>query len=169
MKVLHGLIYINLLLITVGGLAQEVEPQWKDSTITIQATQRLAWWAANSIVLDWTNRKAPDDFRLAVGSGTRPDSVFTVTIKAGLLQRTLENLLTRPLLLVYDDYRAIVLGRQANNNLIPGYTRLDTQISAQANAGNGAAIWLRDWYTERLGQFQNAYNEEKERVLKKVQ
>jgi hypothetical protein len=154
-----------LLFISNAAIAQDEQPQWQDSTITIQATQRLAWWAANSIDLSWDNRKAPDAFRLAVGSGTRPDSVFTVTIRAGLLQRTLENLLTKPLLLVYNDYRSIIL----NQPSIPGYTRLDTQIITQANQGRGAAIWLRDWYNSRVSQFTAAYDEEKARILKIVQ
>lgn len=137
---------------------------WQDSTITITATQRLAWWVANSLELTWETRKAPDALRTAVGSGTRPDSVFTVTLRAGLLQRAMENLLTRPLLLAIADYRSIFL----NQPSVTGYTALATQITNQANQGRGAAIWLRDWYTGRVADYDRLYNEEKNRIIKIV-
>jgi hypothetical protein len=158
---------IIFLSLSLAASAQEETqpPKWSDSLITITATQRFAWWVTKSIQINADNRKLPDVLTRFVGSGTRPDSIFTVTLRAGLIRDGLELILTRPLLLAYNDYRSIMLGQPT----ISGYTRLDTQIINQANQGRGAAIWLRDWFVERTANFNSLYNEEKERVLKLVQ
>jgi hypothetical protein len=158
------IIFLGLSL-TASAQDEPQPPKWQDSTINLVLKQRFAWHVTNALRLTWDNRKTPDILRPFVGSGNRPDSIFTVTLKAGLVRDGLESILTRPLLLMYDDYRSIMLGQPT----VSGYTRLDTQIITQANAGNGAAIWLRDWFVERTANYNALYEEEKQRVLKLVQ
>ena len=153
-----------LLLITTTATAQS----YSDSAITIKGTQRLAWWVTKGIQINAENRKLPDVLKPYVGSGNDPDSTFTVTMKAGILQAGIELLLTRPLLVAYTDYRSIILGQPA----ITGYTTLNAQLTTIAN-GTGpqklTAQWLLAWYTERVKNFTDLYNEEKTSVIKLVQ
>jgi hypothetical protein len=153
-----------LLFISSTASAQE----YKDSTISLLLTQRTAWWVTKAISINAETRKLPDALAPFVGSGTRPDSFFTVTLKAGLIRDGLELLLTRPLLLSLSDYNSIIL----NTPAIPGYTSLANQIVARANGNSNekqVAIWLRDWYTGRVAAFTNLYNEEKAAVIRLVQ
>lgn len=141
---------------------------YADSTITLQLTQRVAYWVAKGITITADTRKTPDILTGYVGSGTQPDSLFTVTLKAGLLRNGLELLLTRPLLLTLTDYNSIILGVPA----IPGYTSLKNQIVSKANGNSDekqTAIWLRDWYIERESHFATQYEAEKNRIIKLVQ
>lgn len=156
-------LFFLLLIASTTATAQN----YQDSTITLQLTQRTAWWITKALELQWDNRKLPDVLRAYVGSGTRPDSLFTVTLRAGLVRNGMELLLTRPLLLAIDDYRSIVLNQPA----ITGYTALATQINTKANGNSSekqVATWLRDWYLDRVATFQGLYNEEKAEILKRV-
>ena len=163
--------YIFILLLISSAASAQMGQQptsYADSTITLRLTQRSAWWVTKGITINADNRKLPDVLKNFVGSGNNPDSTFTVTLKAGLIKEGIELLLTRPLLVAYDDYRSIILGQPA----VSGYTSLASQITKIAN-GNGAqkqaAIWLMDWYNNRVKNFTDLYNEEKNAVIKLVQ
>ena len=160
-SIMKQILFTIFTFLTVTAFAQSYE----DSTLTIQSTQRFAWWVTKSIQINADNRKLPDVLRNYVGSGTRPDSTFNVTLKAGLIRDGMELLLTRPLLLSYNDYRSIMM----NQPSIANYTRLDQQITTKATQGDKAAIWLRDWYVERLKNFTDLYDEEKARIIRLVQ
>ncbi len=154
---------IFLLLLSSTLHAQNYE----DSLITLQYKQRTAWWVATAIKNGgqvWENRNMPATLKPFTGSGTRPDSMFTVTIQAKFLRGGLELLLTQPLLLAIDDYNSIIKGLP----FVTGYTSLETQIVNMAN-GNGpqkqTAIWLRDWYIERVKNFTDLYNEQKAAII----
>jgi hypothetical protein len=156
----------TIILLLISGSLQA--QNYADSTITLQLTQRMAWWVAKGISINADNRKEPDPLKNFVGSGTRPDSVYNVTLKARLLRDGLELLLTRPLLLSINDYNSIIL----NSPAISGYTSLKSQIVTRAAGSTNqkqVATWLRDWYLSRENDMLNLYNEEKAKVLKLVQ
>jgi hypothetical protein len=140
---------------------------YADSLITIKGTQRLAWWITKSIQLNADTRKLPDVLKNFVGSGTRPDSVYTVTLKAGLLRDGMELLFSRPLLLSLPDYNSLILGQPA----VSGFSNLGTQLTAIANNGaqRNTAQWLLSWYNGRVNDYSNLYTEEKNAVIKLVQ
>jgi hypothetical protein len=161
-------ILIFLLLFSTATQAQVLDDRLKDSTITLQLTQRMAAWVAKGISITADTRKQPDALKNFVGSGNNPDSLFTITAKAGLIRAGLELLLTRPLLLTIADYNSIIL----NSPAIPGYTSLKNQVVSKANGNTSekqVAIWLRDWYLERESHFAGQYEIEKQRVIKLVQ
>ena len=155
--------FIFLTFISFATAAQN----YADSLVTIKGTQRLAWWITKSIQLNLDTRKLPDVLKNFVGNGTKPDSVFTVTLKAGLLRDGMELLLTKPLLLSINDYNSLIL----NTPAITGYTALGTQLTAIANNGQqkNTARWLLDWYNDRVNDFSKLYTEEKNYVIKLVQ
>jgi hypothetical protein len=157
--------YILILFVFISSAASA--QNYSDSLITIKGTQRLAWWITKGIQINAETRKLPDALKNFVGSGTRPDSVFTVTLKAGLIRDGMELLLTRPLLLSLTDYNSIILGVPA----VTGYTPLGSQLTTISNNGaqRNTAKWLLDWYNERVANFSALYTEEKTAVIKLVQ
>jgi hypothetical protein len=162
--------YIFILLLISSAASAQIGQQptsYADSTITLKLTQRSAWWLTKGITINAETRKLPDALKNFVGSGNNPDSTFTVTLKAGLIREGIELLLTRPLLVAYDDYRSIILGQPA----VIGYTSLASQLTKIANNGaqRNTAKWLLDWYNARVANFTDLYNEEKNAVIKLVQ
>lgn len=127
---------------------------YKDSLITVQLTQRAAYYVGNYVRTQnvWGNRLAPEQLRPFIGSGTNPDSLFTVTVKADFITGMLEGLLGSPAQVSTDDRRSIVF----NDPAVPGYTALATQVVGLAS-GNGpqklVAQFIVDYYNQRVAAF----------------
>jgi hypothetical protein len=147
------------LFISFAGYGQGFD----DSTITVQLSQRMAYWVGNGIRLspEWANRKIPDTFKDFIGNGVRPDSLFTVTLKAKFLKKGIELLLSSQTQIAVSDYRSILFNQPA----IVGYTGLASQVATKATQGDLTAIFLRDWYNERVALFQAIYDAEKAAVV----
>jgi len=139
------------------------EPNYADSVIQLQLTQKMAYWIGHSIMVkpDWANRTAPDVLRAYIGNGHKPDSLFVGNFKARYIMDGLETLLQARTSLGKDDYRSIVL----NQPSILGYTGLGAQIVAKANQGDPVGIFLRDWFNARLADFQSLYDANKQSVV----
>lgn len=165
MKKIFAILCLAILsILHAQGQDAQPEPNYSDSTITLTITQRFAFWLAKSIQITADTRKLPDKLQPYVGSATRPDSTFKITIKAALLAQGMELLISQPLLVAYDDYRAIM----HNQPTVQGYTKLTTQINTLSDAGNGTAIWLREWFAGRQEDYNKLYNEELKRIIKLV-
>ena len=153
------LILFTLISVTAGA------QNYADSTITITSTQRLAGFIARAIreKPSWEDRKMPDVMKNFVGSGNNQDSVFTVTIKARHLFAGISQLIDRPLLLMYSDYRSIMM----NLPVIVGYTPMVTQIqtiAAGITSQKLAAQWVIDMYQQRVNAYNALDTEEKSAV-----
>ena len=159
-----------VILISISALSYG--QNYADSLITVQGTQSLAFWVTKSIKINADTRKLPDIFKTFVGSGNNPDSLFTVTMKAGLLRAGIELLIAQPVGLALNDYRSIVLNQPAIVNQWGTYTSLSSQLTTLAN-GNGAqkltAQWIITWYNNRKAAYTELYNKEKAAVIKLVQ
>ena len=145
----------------IGGVA--IGQNYDDSTISVQLTQRMAYWVGNTIRIapEWANRKAPDIFKGLVGNGNKPDSLFNITLKAKFLRQGIEALMASRTQVGLSDYRSILF----NQPSIQGYTSLAAQIAAKANQGNATALYLKEWYEGRLETFQALYDQEKAAVV----
>jgi hypothetical protein len=150
---------IILLLISASAFGQNFD----DSTITIQLTQRAAYWIGNGVRIspEWSNRKIPDIFKSYVGNGTKPDSLFTVTLKAKFLIKGIDLLMGSRTQVGMNDYRAII----SNMPTVQGYTGLASQIVTKASQGDLTAIYIRDWYNSKVALFQALYEAEKAAVI----
>jgi hypothetical protein len=147
------------ILFSIKASAQDL-PNYADSLLTIQGSQRMAIYIGRGIQQSfaWNNRLAPATLKNYVGSGMQLDSLYTVTLKAGYIKQMIE-------LLISGDNEAVQADRLSiinNSPAIPGYTSLAGQITALAN-GNGAqkntAIFIRDYYLQRLADFAAARQE----------
>ncbi len=150
---------IFLLLISSACFGQGFD----DSTINVQLSQKMAYWVGNGIRLspEWSNRKVPDAFKAFIGNGAKPDSLFTVTLKAKFLIKGIELLLSSRTQIGVSDYRSIILNQPA----IVGYTGLASQVATKATQGDLTAIYIRDWYNERVAFYQSIYDAEKAAVV----
>lgn len=107
----------------------------------------------------WDKRDAPDGYKGLIGSGTKPDSLVTLTIPALTLSDFIDN--------VYGErYGAISAYAQSvfnNTPAISGYTALFTQIVSIANgntsqkAAANYMIWRYNRYTGNLTNLINQY------------
>lgn len=141
---------------------------YADSAISIVGTQRLAYWIGQHVKQSfaWSNRNAPTILQPYIGSGTRPDSVYNVTLnKASFLYEALDLIISQPLQISYADYRSIML----NTPSIPTYQGIIAQIIAKANNANDpqqqTAIWLRDKYQTRTAKLDAVYQDQKQSVI----
>lgn len=150
------------ILFSISASAQN----YNDSTITLQLTQRAAWYLGFYIKHQgvWTDRTAPVTLKNYVGSGNNQDSLFNVTLKAGYIKGMIELLLSGPNEVTQADRLSII----NNSSSIPGYTALSSQIVTIAN-GSGAqkntAIFIRDYYLQRLADFAALRAENKASVI----
>ena len=169
---MKNLIIIAAIFCSIAASAQN----YADTLITVQLPRVAAWWVTKSIESQITANNYRDIaiFKPYVGDSTKPDSLFTVTLKAGYIKSALELLITRPLELALSDRLKIIDNQRVNSTAvaITGYTGLAAQIVTLAN-GNGAqknvAVWLRDWYISRTQDFLNLYRDERNNVIKLVQ
>ena len=136
---------------------------YRDSIITLQMTQRMAYYIGKQIQRDfnWSNRKAPEQLVNYIGSGNNPDSIFTVALKVKYVIGGIELLFNARTINGKDDFRSII----QNQPSIQGYTGLSTQINTLASQGNQSAIFIRDWYVARVADFQALYNQEVRSVV----
>jgi hypothetical protein len=93
---------------------------------------------------NWSERKTPDLLASLIGSGTQPDSLVTVTMKAGMLLNFIRRLSGERYGMIGTTARSIL------NNVpsITGYTNLLSQINAKANSGGQqvAANYIKNGY-----------------------
>ena len=148
-------ILIIFAFITFSAAAQN----YADSNITVQLSQRSAYWIATHVKnnFNFDVRKMPEILAPYVGSGTRPDSLFNVTLQAKYIKGLIEILFSSPTATAIDDYNSIIF----NTPVVPGYTALATQVVSVA-AGNGSqkltAQWIVDFYNNRKSEFNNLRN-----------
>ena len=140
---------------------------YADSNITVQLTQRSAYWIGQYIQtsFNWKDRLAPDVLRPYVGSGTKPDSIFTVSMRASYLTGLLERLLSVPTAVAYEDYNAIIYNQPA----VVGYVALANQVVIKANGNTSekqVSQWVVDYYNRRMGDYGKLYTEQKNNVIK---
>ncbi len=163
------IIVLIVLPIAIGIPLLTTAQDYSDSLITFKCKQKTAFWVAAFVKqqYNWDNKNeknAPTQLRPYVGSGENMDSVFTVTMKAKYLLGAMELLISQPLMMVYDDYRSIVLGTPT----VSGYTGLAAQITTIAN-GSGpqkaTAEYLKKNYFDRVDQIYAPYAENKQRIL----
>lgn len=126
-------------------------------TLPVKAIVLYAYYFQEKF--DWANRKAPDSYKPLIGSGTKPDSLVTVTVPAINLSDFIDH--------VYGErYGAISSYAQSvfnNTPSIAGYTALFTQVvtiangnTSQKNAAN-YMIWRYNKYTGNLSNLINQY------------
>lgn len=140
--------------------------KYEDSAITVQLPQCFSFYIGEHIgrTLTVQTRALPDVIKPYLGGGKKLDSLFTVTLSAGLLRGGLEILITSPLLVSMSDYNWTI----NNTPAIPGYTALATQIANKANGSSNqkaVAQWLLDWYTNRTSDFSKLLTENRTRII----
>jgi len=149
--------YTLILALFFCGVSFGQTVNYDDSTINLQLPQKAAYWIGNAIRVnpEWVNRNAPDILKACIGQGLKPDSLFTISIKARFVRYGIEALITSRTQVGVNDYRSILY----NQPSIVGYTGLISQISTKVAQGNHTAIYLRQWYDSRLAVFQGHYDE----------
>ncbi len=129
---------------------------YNDTLVTVQLTQRAAWYIGfyiKNLPLDniWENRLTPTTFKPYVGSGTNPDSLYSVSVKSSYIKGMVELLLSGQNEVVQTDRLSIINASPT----IGGYTSLATQIVNKA-AGNTSeklvAQYILDFYNLRVTQ-----------------
>lgn len=107
----------------------------------------------------WENRLAPDSYKGLIGSGTKPDSLVTVTVAAKDLSDFVDNVNGERHGAI-KDYAESVFN---NTPAITGYTALFTQVvsiasgnTTQKNAAN-YMIWRYNRYTGNLTSLIQQY------------
>ena len=92
-----------------------------------------------------------DAVRTYAGSGTRPDSLFTVTAKAKFIWPAIDYIMSSPSVVGYTLFAKYILNQRvgAAGAAISGYTALRTQILNKATAGEAGALWLKEQYLQR--------------------
>jgi hypothetical protein len=165
---------LTLLIILATAFTTQAQ-SYKDSTITLQMPRVFAWWITKSIYSQITkdNFRMVDVLKNYVSDTTKPDSLFTVTVKAGYVQEGLELLITRPTEMAMTDRLKIINNQRvgATGAAITGYTALQNQIVSKANGSSSeknVAIWLRDWYLDRQRTFTELWREERDNVINLV-
>ncbi len=107
----------------------------------------------------WADRKAPDYLITRIGSGTQPDSVVTVTLKAQQLLNYIIKLNSESYGVVGNLTRSIM----TNYTTITGYTGLAAQITTKANGATvdkAPATWIKDRYNVYLQNMTDVYNQQ---------
>jgi hypothetical protein len=126
-------------------------------TLPVKAVVLYAYYFQRNF--DWSNRLAPDGYKGLVGTGTKPDSLVTVTVPAKNLSDFVDNVNG-------ERYGAIFTYAQSvfnNTPAIAGYTALFTQVVniSNGNTSQKAAanymIWRYNKYTGNLTNLINDY------------
>ena len=156
------LVFVLLSVISISASAQK----YSDSLITLQLTQRAAWYVGHHIKTGavWSDRTAPGVLKDYVGNGNKPDSLFYVTLKAGYIKGMIELLIGGQNEVVQADRLSII----NNSPAIPSYTSLSTQIVNLANGNSSqkqVAIFIRDYYLQRLAELAALRLENKNAVI----
>jgi hypothetical protein len=142
-------IFVLFACITFSAHAQN----FADSNITVQLSQRSAYWISTHVLNNFTFdvRKMPEILAPYVGSGTKPDSLFTVTLEAKYVTGLIELLFSSATAVAIDDYNSIIY----NTPTVPGYTALATQVVTKAASGNqrATAQYIVDYFNRRKADF----------------
>lgn len=131
-----------------------------DRTITVQLPVKgvVLYGTYIAEVPSWKMRKIPDVLHPLIGTGTKPDSLVTVTVPANSLYSFINRILNERYGAIYPVAQSIFHNAPA----ITGYTGLFQQITVKAN-GNGsekaAATWIRNRYLSYDSALQAFYNE----------
>lgn len=158
---------ILLLIIVVAPLLGRSQ-SYEDSILTVKLPQRfsfyLGYWLKATLSID--NRDMPNQIIPYFGKNEKPDSLFTVSIKAKMLQGGLMYLMAGSSAATGDDYFKTV----KNYPAIANYTSLETQIVQKANnekdAERNTAKWLLDWFVEKRKDAKQFYDNEKQLMTK---
>lgn len=145
---------MKYLLIIFSFLSFSASAQnYADSNITVQLSQRSAYWIATHVRNNFSFdvRKMPEILAPYVGSGTRPDSLFSVTLEAKYITGLVELLFSSATAVAIDDYNSIIY----NTPTVPGYTALATQVVTKAASGNqrATAQYIVDYFNRRKADF----------------
>jgi hypothetical protein len=153
------------ILFSVSATAQG----YADSLATFQLSQRAALVIGHYIKTlpaeaAWGNRNAPTTLKNYVGTGTRQDSLFTVTLKAIYITGMIDILLTASNEVIQADRLSII----NNSPTIPGYTSLASQVVSKA-AGNTSekqvAQYILDYYNAKVAEALNINTNRKLEVV----
>lgn len=148
--------YIFILIVFLTSGIRSQAQNYADSNITLQLSQRSAYWISTHVRNNFSFdvRKMPEILAPYVGSGTKPDSLFTVTLQAKYIKGLVEILFAAPTATAIDDYNSILF----NTPAVVGYTALANQVVGIAG-GNGSqkltAQWIVDFYNSRKNDFNN--------------
>lgn len=165
------LIFIFAILFSINVKSQGIE----DSTITIQAPRVFGWYIAKGILQGFNqkNYRMLDVLKPYVADSTKPDSLFTVSLKVKYVKDAVEMLLAAQCEVVFLDRLKIMNNQRvaATAAAISGYTGLESQIITKANGNTSEkdeAVYLRDWYVERRNNFAALWRENRNDVINAV-
>lgn len=143
-------IFLSLNSFAQDSLLQTYASKTITITIPLKGVVLYANYASENMT--WANRKAPDGFKTLIGTGTKPDSLITVTITADQLATYVIRLTGERYGLISD----IVNSLFHNTPAISNYTDLFTQVVTKAN-GNGSeknaaqyVVWKYTAYTDNM-------------------
>lgn len=129
-------------------------------TLSVQLPVKgiVLYGAYVSEVPSWSERKTPDALLPLIGSGTKPDSLVNVTVKAGTLFTFIQKMLSERYGAIYTPAQSIF----NNNPVITGYTGLFSQIVTKANGNTSekaAATYVVNQYNAYTSALTSAYND----------
>lgn len=134
----------------IDSASQTITVQLPVKAIVLQS----AFWSETPT---WADRKAPDQMLTLIGSGTQPDSLVTVSIKASQLLSFVKRLASERYGMIGTTARSIL------NNVpsITGYTNLVSQITTKATSGTqqAAANYIKNGYTAYSAILSALYDE----------
>lgn len=146
---------MKYLLIAIAFISLKAGAQnYADSNITLTLTRRAAWYVGHHIKQQsvWSDRLAPSALKNYVGTNTKPDSVFSVILKASYIKGMIDLLIGGTNEVTQADRLKII----DNSPATVGYTSLATQIVTKASGNTSekqVAIYIRDYYLERLAAY----------------
>lgn len=142
------LIFIFSILFSLNATAQGNS---QDSTITVQLPQYFAQVLSYTLPSDYVHSGVIDAVRVYAGSGTRPDSLFTVTAKVKFIWPAIDYIMSSPSVVGYTLFAKYILNQRigATGAAINGYTALRTQILNKSALGEAGAQWLKEQYLQR--------------------
>lgn len=106
----------------LNSYANNLMPVKLPVKLPVKAIALYAYYFSRSF--DWSNRLAPDSYKLLIGSGTKPDSLVNVSLTAKNITEFAQNLQGERYGAVYNYARSIF----ENSPAIPGYTALINQL-----------------------------------------
>ena len=150
---------LAFLFFATTATAQDSTAQYAESPVTVTVTQFFASILLNSFEPTYEKADLIDAVKPFAGSGTKPDSTFTVSVKAKHLWTAINYIMTAPSVSGYENFAKYILNQKIGGTgaAITGYTALRTQIINKANSATAerfAAQWIVQQYTER----ENALN-----------
>lgn len=143
------------------AIADSIQMSHQNEVVTVKlpvkAIVLYAYYFSQNF--NWNNRKAPDNYKSLIGTGTHPDSLVTVTVTAKDLSDFVDNV-TGERYGAIKEYAESVFN---NSPAISGYTALFTQIVTIANGNSSQKnaakymVWRYQKYTNNLTSLINQY------------